>query len=235
MENSIVQVFTHNLIDGHYFLIFPLVFIGGIIASLSPCTLGMIPIIIGYVGGSDEKVSKTTILNVFLFVLGLSAVLTLFGIVSAFTGKVLGFYSNPLWALIIASLIMVMGLSLVEVVEVPVPSVLKSLPKNNNNNFLYPFILGAAFAFAATPCSTPLLAGIMAYTSLKANILLGGFLLFLFSLGQGSILVIAGLFTSLFKKTSVIKPFSGYFVRFSGIMLIIAAALIYIKVFAFII
>ncbi len=209
-----------------------LIFIGGIISSLSPCTLGILPIIMGYIGGYSENTTKKTVIQVLCFVLGLSLVLTTLGMVAAFTGKALGFHSNPVLSLVLASLIMVMGLSLLEIIEVPMPALIKQMPKNNNNNLiLYPIVLGGTFALASTPCSTPILAGIMAYASLKANFMFGGILLFFYALGQSVILVFAGLFTSVFKKVSAIKTFSGYFNKFSGVILILAAVFLYLKIF----
>ena len=212
-------------------LIIALVFIGGIVSSLSPCTLGILPVIMGYIGGYSENTTKRTVVQVLCFVLGLSIVLTSLGMVAAYTGKALGFHSSPIFALLLSSLILVMGLSLLEVIEVPMPTLVKQMPNKNNNLILYPIVLGGTFAIASTPCSTPILAGIMAYASLKANLLLGGVLLFTYALGQSVILVFAGLFTSLFKKFNAVKSMSLHFNKFSGVILILAAMFIYLKVF----
>ena len=131
-----------------------------------------------------------------------------------------------------ASLILIMGLNLLGILDIQMPAIIKKMPQNKNNDLvIYPIIIGGAFAFATTPCSTPILAGIMAYASLKANILLGAILLFLFSLGQGVILIFAGLFTSLFKKMMIFRSFSHYFMKFSGIILVLTSIYIYFRVF----
>lgn len=213
-------------------LIVILVFIGGIVSSLSPCTLGILPVIMGYIGGYSENTTKRTVIQVLCFVFGLSIVLTSLGMVAAVTGKALGFHSSPIFALALSSLILVMGLSLLEVIEIPMPTIIKQMPKNNSNNLiLYPIVLGGTFALASTPCSTPILAGIMAYASLKANLMFGAILLFTYALGQSVILVFAGLFTSLFKKFNKVKTLSVHFNKFSGVILILAAMFIYLKVF----
>ena len=231
MNNLLTNIFSGQL---HHFSpwIIVLIFIGGIVSSLSPCTLGILPVIMGYVGGYSENTTKRTVIQVLCFVFGLSAVLTTLGMIAAFTGKALGFHVNPVFGLVLSSLIMVMGLSLLEVIEVPMPIIIKQMPKNNNNNLiLYPIILGGTFALASTPCSTPILAGIMAYASLKANLMLGGILLFCYALGQSVILVFAGLFTSMFKKISILKTFSHHFNKFSGTILIAASIFLYLKIF----
>ena len=186
------------------------VFAGGIISSVSPCTLGILPIVVGYIGGYSESTTKKTAVQLVFFILGVSLVLTTLGVVAAFTGTTLGFHSNPYVGIVLASLIMVMGLTLLEIIEVPMPVIVKQMPQNKNNNLiLYPLMLGGAFALASTPCATPILAGIMAYASLKANIAQGALMLFLYALGQSAIILIAGLFTSMFKKIAMFRNFTG--------------------------
>jgi len=232
MDSILTQTLNQHLQGGKNLWLFILVFGGGIISSLSPCTMGLLPIIIGYVGGFSDDSGKRNVIQITFFVLGLSIVMTSLGIIASVTGKALGFHENPVWTLIMASLILIMGLSLLEILEIPMPAIIRQMPQNKNNSLvIYPLIIGAAFALASTPCSTPILAGIMAYVSLKSNIIYGAMLLFFFSLGQGVVLIIAGLFTSMFKKINSFKYVSGYFMKFSGAILILAAVYIYLKVF----
>ena len=79
-----------NLFSQHGSLpiLFALSFLGGLIASLSPCSLAMLPLIVGYVGGySDAKPLKTFIQMLF-FVFGTAIVFSIIGIICAITGKV---------------------------------------------------------------------------------------------------------------------------------------------------
>ena len=70
-----------------------------------------------------------------------------------------------------ASLLLVMGLKLTDVLEFDMPVIIKAMPVNNTNSlFLYPVLLGIAFALAGTPCSTPILAGIMAFAAMGKNL-----------------------------------------------------------------
>jgi cytochrome c-type biogenesis protein len=230
MENLINHIFTANAGQISLWIMLA-VFAGGIISSISPCTLGILPIVIGYIGGYSENTTKRTVIQLIFFVVGLSLVLTTLGVTAAFTGRALGFQTNPYLGIALASVILVMGLTLLEVIEIPMPVFIKQMPKNNNNMILYPLMLGGTFALASTPCATPILAGIMAYASLKANIAVGGLLLFLYALGQSVIILFAGLFTSIFRKVSVIRNYTGAVNKFSGGILIIAAFIIYLKIF----
>jgi len=232
MENLVNQFFAGQLQSQYSIWLLLLAFVGGVVSSLSPCSLGLLPIIVGYVGGSSENTWKKTAVQVASFVLGLSLVLTVFGVISAVVGKAYGSQAGPLWGLIMASLILIMGLCLMEIIEIPMPTIIKKMPQNKNNSMIvYPILLGGAFAFASSPCSTPILAGIMAYASIKANIFLGAMLLFLYSLGQGVILVVAALFTSLFKKLLIFRAMSGHMMKFSGVILVLSSIFIYLKIF----
>lgn len=167
MENYI-SLFTQQ---GSLPLLFALSFFGGLIASLSPCSLAMLPIIIGYIGGySDAKPLKTFIQMLF-FVFGTAIVFSIIGIICAITGKVFISFAGGYFGIFLAGIIMVMGLKLIGVLDFELPVMIKEMPKNDGTNtFLYPIILGGIFALAGTPCSTPILAGIMAFASLSASI-----------------------------------------------------------------
>lgn len=226
---ELVQIFSN---PSSIYALFGISFLGGLIASVSPCSLSMLPLIVGYVGGySDEKPAKTFVQMLF-FVLGASIVFSIIGIICALTGKI--FVGNPYFSLIVASIILIMGLNIVGVLEFQMPVLIKEIPQNNfNNDFLYPILLGAVFAIIGTPCSTPILASIMAFASMSANIAQSVLMLFLFSLGQGLILIFAGWLTSKIKSSG--EKFYNYsekIMKISGILLILIAVFIYYKIFS---
>lgn len=236
MDSILTQVFSEQIASNFTWMIFVFAFLGGVVASVSPCSLGLLPVVVGYVGGTskDNEQSKP-VMQILFFILGLAISLTVVGMICAVTGKALGAFSGPIFSLLMSSLILIFGLHLLEIIEVPMPVIVKEMPKNTTNSVVIgPLLVGAAFAFASAPCATPILAGIMTYASLKANILTGAALLFLFALGQGVILLIAGLFTKVFKKLMKVNAVSGYFVKFSGVILILASLMLYAKTFGLI-
>lgn len=213
-------------------ILFSLSFLGGLIASISPCSLSMLPIIIGYIGGySDAKPSKT-LLQMIFFVIGTAIVFSAIGIICAITGKVFVSFASGYFGLILASIILIMGLKLVGFLDFEMPVVIKEMPKNDTNNtFLYPIILGGVFALVGSPCSTPILAGIMAFASLSANIINAIIMLFLFSLGQGLILILAGFLTSRLKNWQSFYKISDILMKLCGVLLILASLYIFYKIF----
>jgi cytochrome c-type biogenesis protein len=229
MENYI-NLFTQQ---GSLPLLFTLSFLGGLIASISPCSLAMLPIIVGYVGGYSKNSPAKTFVQMLFFVFGSAIVFSTIGIVCAITGKVFVSFAGGYFGIIIAGIILVMGLKLLGVLDFELPVIIKELPKREGtNNILYPVILGAFFALAGTPCSTPILAGIMAFASLSASITQAILMLFLFALGQGLILILAGFLTAHLKQWKGFYRFSDWLLKISGILLILSALYIYYKTFS---
>ncbi|CCY62635.1 cytochrome c biogenesis protein transmembrane region [Clostridium sp. CAG:967] len=229
MENYI-NLFTQH---GSIPLLFALSFLGGLVASMSPCSLAMLPIIIGYVGGYSKESPAKTFLQMLFFVFGTAIVFSVIGIICAVTGKVFISFAGGYFGIFLAGIIMVMGLKLIGVLDFELPVLIKEMPKNDGTNtFLYPIILGGIFALAGTPCSTPILAGIMAFASLSASITQAILMLFLFSLGQGLILILAGFLTSHLKNWKGFYKLSDALLKISGGLLVLSAIYIFYKIFA---
>ena len=228
--DNLTQIFTEG---GAWYLMLVAAFIGGILASISPCSLAMLPLIIGYVGGYSKETPFRTFLQLSCFILGTAIVFTLIGVICALTGSVFASAMGAYFTLIIASLLLVMGLKLLEILDFEAPTIIKAMPQNTTNSiFLYPVLLGITFALAGTPCSTPILAGIMAFAAIGKNIALAILMLFLFALGQGVILILAGLFTSSLKNMRALASFTEVLLKISGALLILVAIFLYWKTFS---
>ena len=232
--DNLAQIFSGGITGHHmWFLMFAASFEGGVIASISPCSLAMLPLIIGYVGGYSKETPLRTFIQLCCFILGTAVVFSVIGIICAVTGSVFASALGGYFTLIMASLLMVMGLKITGVLDFDMPVIIKSMPTNSTNSlFLYPVLLGIAFALAGTPCSTPILAGIMAFAAMGKNLLAAVFMLFLFALGQGLILIIAGLFTSSVKNLKKLSAYTDVLMKISGILLILVAVYLYYKTFA---
>jgi len=208
-------------------------FLGGVVSSLSPCTLGILPIIIGYVAGYSNKSGVKTFIQMTFFILGMALVLTSLGLICAIGGKILINRYAAIFGLIVNGIIFLMGLNLLGILDFQMPVFVKQMPQNNNNDLiLYPLIIGAVFALASTPCSTPILAGIMGFASLSANLVMAGLMLFLFALGQGLVIVFAGVFTSVLKGLRTFSRVSDVLMKISGVILIAISIFIYWKIFS---
>ncbi len=225
-----VELFTGS---NSIILLYGMSLAGGLVASISPCTLAMLPIIVGYVGGYSKEKPIKTFLQLLFFIIGTAIVFSVIGVICAVTGKVFVSFAGSYFSLILSSIIMIAGLKLVGFLDFELPVIIKEMPKNNGTNtFLYPLILGGVFALAGTPCSTPILAAIMAFASMSASLTQSVIMLFLFSLGQGLILVFAGVLTSKLKSNPKFYKFTNGLLKFSGYLLILTSLFIFYKIFS---
>jgi hypothetical protein len=70
-------------------VLLPLAFIGGLLASISPCILALLPVNLSYIGTLNIKSRWNAFTKAGLFVLGAVTILSLFGLVSSFAGAVM--------------------------------------------------------------------------------------------------------------------------------------------------
>lgn len=179
------------------FLLFLLVFAAGFLASLTPCVYPVIPIVMGFVGGrSQGRKLKGFVLSLF-FVLGLSLVYSILGVVAAKTGSLIGIsFQNPVVVVAIAAIFIVMGLSLAGLFSIPVPSwITAKASGSHKSEYLGAVIVGGVSAVIAAPCVGPVLIALLSWISQSGNILLGFWLTFVFSLGMSVIFLLAGTFS----------------------------------------
>ncbi len=229
--NNLVQIFSNGA--SAWYLLLGAAFLGGVIASVSPCSLAMLPLIIGYVGGYSKETPLRTFVQLCFFIFGTAIVFSVIGILCAVTGSVFASAFGGYFTLLMASLLLVMGLKLLDILDFELPVIVKSMPVNNGSSLiLYPTLLGITFALAGTPCSTPILAGIMAFAAMGKNLTFAVLLLFMFALGQGIILIVAGLFTSGVKNLKSIAAFTEGLLKFSGLLLVLVSLYLYWKVFS---
>lgn len=181
-------------------LLFLLAFALGFLTSLTPCVYPVIPIIMGYIG-SQAKGSKMKgfYLSLF-FVLGLGIVYSLLGVFAAASGTLIGAsFQNPIVVIVIASIFIIMGLSLAGLFEIPVPSSISSKIQAGGykSKIIGSLIIGGVAGIIAAPCAGPVLIAILSWISQTRNLLLGFLVMFVFSLGMGIIFVLVGTFTGI--------------------------------------
>ncbi len=190
-----------NLIRGQLgrasLALFLMVFAAGFLASLTPCVYPVIPIVMGFVGGrSQGRRLKGFVLSLF-FVLGLSLVYSVLGVVAAKTGSLIGVsFQNPVVVIAIAAVFIVMGLSLAGLFTIPVPAWISArAAKGHRSEYLGALIVGGVSAVIAAPCVGPVLIALLSWIVQSGNVLLGFWLTFVFSLGMSIIFILAGTFS----------------------------------------
>lgn len=197
-----------------------IIFVAGLFTSLTPCMLSMLPITIGYIGGYEAKSRIEATAQSTWFSLGLATTLAGLGIVASLLGKVYGQVGIGL-PIIVSIIAILMGLNLLEALPLPMPSfdsmgwISQDLPKGVRS-----YLLGLTFGLVASPCSTPVLATLLAWVSTTGDLILGGVLLLFYTMGYVTPLILAGTFIANIKKFLEIRKWSSWITPTSGVLLV---------------
>jgi cytochrome c-type biogenesis protein len=149
IENSYQQWFDRQD-TANPIVLLALSFVGGVIASISPCILALLPVNLSYIGTLKIKSRWDAFTKAGLFVLGAVTILSLFGLASSFAGAVMVEYRG--YINVVVGLIMaLMGLWLMGVVNLPLPQTNLNLPQAG------PYGVGLTFALVSSPCASPVL------------------------------------------------------------------------------
>ena len=192
-----------------------LVFSAGLLTSLGPCSLSLLPITVAYIGGTEKNKFK-----LISFSGGVVFSLVALGAASGFLGKIYGqipsYYTS-----VVALIAIIMGLNLLGILKFQFPNgpdlkiIEEKIP-----SFFAPFAIGTTFGLASSPCITPVLATLLAWVSQAKNPAISIIFLFFFGLGQVSPIIIAGATTENLKQFLEFRKYSQVIPTLSGIFLV---------------
>lgn len=186
-------------ISANFWLAPVIALLAGMLASFLPCSLSSIPLIIGYVGGTGQKDTKTAFRLSLTFALGTAVTFTALGVIASIAGKMIGSASSW-WYIALGVLMVLMALQTWEVFEIIPSSYLVS--KNKKRGYLGALLAGILGGVFSSPCSTPVLIALLAIVAGKGSILWGILLLLCYSVGHGILAVTVGTSIGLIKKLS---------------------------------
>ena len=197
---------------------FIFVFFGGLLTSLGPCSLSLLPITIAYLAGFNND--QSPLIRSLTFCSGIVFSLVILGSISGFLGKIYGQLPIGLTTLV-AILAVLMGLNLLGAIKINLPT--GPDPKKWEGKIpkpLGPVAAGIAFGLASSPCSTPVLAVLLAWITQSESPFLGMLLLLCFGAGQVIPLFIAGIAAGTIPKLLAFRPFGSWITALSGVFFI---------------
>ncbi|MFZ0053096.1 MAG: cytochrome c biogenesis protein CcdA [Desulfobaccales bacterium] len=198
-------------------------YMGGVVATASPCILASIPLIIGFVGGYAGGNKRQAFFYSVTFVVGLAVVMSILGAMAALMGTLFGDVGT-FWRFGVAIILMVMGLQLSGLINLKLGgNAQRYLPQRTG--LWGALILGMLFGMVLAPCATPVLAVILTLAAVQGKVAYGSSLLFAYSLGQGTLVILAGTFTGVIenflqskgaKFGTIMQQVAGFLIFFVG-------------------
>ncbi|MFQ6540133.1 MULTISPECIES: cytochrome c biogenesis CcdA family protein [Aphanothece] len=206
------------------------VFTGGLLTSLGPCSLSLLPVTMAYLAGFGGKSTVATPwLRSLSFTAGIVSALVLLGLLSGLLGRIYGQVPG-LVPTVVAVLALVMGFNLLGILPLALPS--GPDPERWRRRVpapLGPLAAGLAFGLAATPCTTPVLAVLLGWMAQTGEPWVGMLLLTCFGAGQVVPLILAGTaaaslprLLSLRRIGQWVPPLSGAVLITTGVLTLVA-------------
>lgn len=200
MIESLLQDFSGNLQQSAV-LAYLTVYLAGVLVSFTPCVYPVIPITIGFIGARSGGSRGRGFLLSVIYVFGMAVTYTALGGVAALSGKLFGqMQTNPWVYVIMANLFLFMGLSMLGVFTFPLRTpqfVARLQPRGSPQGVAGSFLIGAASGLVMGPCTAPVLAVLLGYAATRQDLLYAMSLLFVFSFGMGTLLIVLGTFAGL--------------------------------------
>ena len=200
-----------------------LIFSAGLLTSLGPCSLSLMPVTVAFLAGFNDRSSP--FVRSTAFCSGIVLALVLLGSVSGLLGNIYGQVPSIIPTLV-AILAVLMGLNLLGLMPLPLPSGpdpriwQKKVPKP-----LAPVAAGLAFGLAASPCTTPVLAVLLGWIAQSGSPLTGVLFLAIFGIGQILPLLIAGTAAATIPSLLAMRPLSRWIPSLSGVILLVVGVL----------
>ncbi len=199
----------NDAVESGSVLIYFFVFAGGVLASFTPCTYPVLPLTVGYIGNMAGGSKFRGFLLSLTMVSGMALVYAIIGTVFAALGMQFGAIWANGWAVFaIAWFFILMSLFLLDIFTFPTPKFLYNLQAKvggkKRKGFTGALLVGGVSGLVVGPCTGPILAIVIVAVSTTLQeaqgaafayqLLAGGSKLFLFGLGQGTLILLAGTF-----------------------------------------
>ena len=200
--NNEAESSTQLLKSGQVWLSITGFFFAGLLLSMTPCVLPMIPILSSIIVGQHSVNNAAAKWHGFslslAYVLGMALSYALAGVAAGLTGNLISQALQNPWVLgSTAVLFVLLAGSMFGLYELKLPQrfedqMLQTTNKIKGGRFIGVFVMGALSALIVSPCVAAPLAGALIYIGQTHDVLLGGLGLFALGLGMGVPLLLIG-------------------------------------------
>ena len=198
-----------------------IIFVGGVVTSVGPCNMAMIPLVVAFVGGQRDAGPGRSLALSSAFALGLAVTLAGLGVFASLVGGLIGGTSR-IWYYIVALVCIVMGMQLAGIINLSLPDFgAQARERIKHRGVLGAFVLGLVSGFVASGCATPALAAILTLVMSKGAVAYGASLLLVYGLGRGVPIVLLGSSTAWIKSMPQLTRWTARIEQLSGVLMIL--------------
>ncbi|MGE0786177.1 MAG: protein-disulfide reductase DsbD family protein [Sandaracinaceae bacterium] len=212
---DLTRPFETALSEGNWAVALGLVFLGGLLTSLTPCVYPMIAITVSVFGASQAKSKLHAAGLSTMYVLGLITLIVAIGMPFAlFKIDNSALYGNAWFWVGMSVVLLALSLAMFGVYELRLPSsVQNKLAQMGGVGFRGAFVLGMVGGLIATPCTGPILGGLLVWIGTTGSLAFGAIALATFGAGLGLLTWLVGTFAIGLPKSGAwmekIKSFFG--------------------------
>lgn len=204
-----------------------LAFTAGLLTSLTPCSLSTIPLAVAYVGGTGRNEPAAAFRFSLVIAAGMAITLTALGAGASLLGKLVSFGAGGWWYIALGVLMILMALQTWGIFTIIRPTYAQS--RNSRKGYAGALLTGMLGGLFSSPCATPVLVALLAIVARGGNPVQGIFLLLLYSVGHGALVVAVGTFIGLAGKLTKSGSYGFVSSLINGILgLVILAAGLYL-------
>jgi thiol:disulfide interchange protein DsbD len=170
--------------------------VGGLLVSLTPCVYPMVAVTVSVFGARQTRTRLEGVLLSAAFVLGIVAMFVPLGVAAGLTGSMFGSVLQSRWVVVaISVLFLALAVSLFGAFELALPSSLNNrLAEVGGMGYKGAFLLGLVCGLIASPCTGPVLTGILAWIAKTQSAAMGAAAMAAFAIGLGAPFFVVGAF-----------------------------------------
>lgn len=190
---------AHLIQGGNLLLVLASFFGFGLLLSLTPCVLPMVPILSGIIAGHGTNVTtRRAFLLSLAYVLGMSVTYTVAGAAFAAAGQQAQAIFQQTWIIVLfAGLFVALALAMFGLYELRIPSAIQTRLAGVSNQqkagtYFGTAVMGALSALIVTTCVAPALVATLVVIGQAGDVMRGALALFALSFGMGAPLLLVG-------------------------------------------
>jgi cytochrome c-type biogenesis protein len=200
-----------HMLDGGRLYVFALV--GGLVTSVSPCILAMLPMNLSYIGALRHRSRAEAVWRATLFAGGVAAVNTVLGLASSLFFAVFVQFRAEV-DIAVGALTVVAALWMGGLLRFSAPNVVKAIPQG-----MGPVAVGVACGLVTSPCSSPVLFAVLTAASRDGSPLRATAAMTLYSIGYTTVVWLASASAGVLAASRRFATTAGLITRLSAFAL----------------